>query len=346
MPRFENPRITTSSYNQTLSRKDDHIDLCLKRDVQSGFKISWDEITLPHKALPEIDFSEISLETEFLGHVFSSPFLISSMTGGSKKGNTLNETLAVFAQNANIPMGLGSQRYMIENKKDTHARKLRKKAPKAQLWANIGAVQLNYGVSPDQLLKLVDDLQAQALIVHCNPLQEAIQAEGDRNFSELWTKLEVVAERISVPLILKETGCGLDPKTCKRAVNCGFDALDIAGLGGTHWGFIEGLRNKSRKELGNTFRNWGRPTPQALLEARQAVGPHFPIIASGGIRNGLDTARALSLGAQFCGLALPFLKAAEAGPKSLEKFFNKTCEELRIALFCSGLKNPRELNVV
>lgn len=349
MAQFSNPEVknslshTVGPESLTVSRKDDHIKICLTENVQSGFVDSWDSVNLPHMALPEIDFSEIQLKTTFLGKTYDAPFLISSMTGGSTFGNNLNFELARFAERVGIPMGLGSQRYLLENPEDTHARDLRKKAPRASLWANIGAVQLNYGVTADNIKRLVNELEADALIVHCNPLQEAIQLEGDKNFSNIWKKLEVVCKAITVPMILKETGCGLDPISARRAVETGFAAIDIAGLGGTHWGFIEGLRSPSRRKLGETFRNWGRPTTQALIDCRKGIGPSFPVIASGGIRSGLDMARAFKLGANFCGLALPFLTAAKEGPDALNLLFEQTLEELRVALFCCGRTNPEEL---
>ncbi|MEZ4815873.1 MAG: type 2 isopentenyl-diphosphate Delta-isomerase [Bdellovibrionota bacterium] len=265
----------------TTKRKDEHLDLCIQKNVQSAGSAGWDDIALPHHALPDIDFSEIDLRTEFLGRTFSAPLLISSMTGGSEKGERINEVLAIFASENNIPMGVGSQRVALENK-DTPLFSLRKIAPKATLYANIGAVQLNYGVGIDECRYLVETLQAQALILHLNPLQEAIQKEGDRNFKGLWTKIEGLCKQIQVPVILKETGCGLDVQSCLKAKESGVAAVDVAGFGGTHWGYIEGLRNTEREELGNAFRNWGIPTVKSLHQARQALGPNYPIIASGG----------------------------------------------------------------
>jgi len=326
----------------TTSRKDEHLDLCIKRDVASQGTAGWDDVILPHSALPDIDFSEIDLRTEFLGHTFSAPLLISSMTGGSEKGERINDTLSIFAAEVGIPMGVGSQRVALE-KRDQKLFALRKISPKAVLWANIGAVQLNYGVTEDDCKFLVESLEAQALILHLNPLQEAIQKEGDRNFKGLWSKIEKLCQTLEVPVILKETGCGLDVATCLRAKEIGISAVDVAGFGGTHWGYIEGLRNTERETYGNTFRSWGIPTTTSLFNAREALGPDFPIIASGGIRNGMEIAKSLFLGANLSGMALPFLKAAEAGPDALHALYNELCEALRISLFCTNSTTPLEL---
>jgi isopentenyl-diphosphate delta-isomerase len=188
-------------------RKNDHLELCSKTNVESTNSAGWENVVLPHSALPEIDMNEVSLETSFLGQKLKAPFLISSMTGGTPAGEKLNLRLAEFAQNFGLPMGVGSQRIQAESR-NKNIFQLRKKAPKAVLWANVGAVQLNYKVSIDDCQWLVDQLEAQALILHCNPLQEAIQLEGDRNFKGLFSKIEELKRKITVPLILKETGCG------------------------------------------------------------------------------------------------------------------------------------------
>jgi isopentenyl-diphosphate delta-isomerase len=327
-----------------IRRKQDHLDLCRTLDVSSQTQAGWDAIRLPHVALPEIDFRNVSLRSRFLGFEFSSPFLISGMTGGSSEGERINELLAQFAQERSIPMGVGSQRVALSERNKSFFR-LREMAPRAVLFANIGAVQLNYGVTSDDLKWIVEQLEAQALVLHANPLQEAIQAEGDRDFSGLWKKITQLKRELKIPIILKETGCGLDPQSCRRAVEAGLDALDIAGLGGTHWGFIEGLRNPQRAKLGEIFRNWGRPSAQALADAYEAVGTGMPLIASGGLRSGLDAAKALYLGAQIVGMALPFLKAvSEGGLEALSAFLDLHEEALRVALFCMGAETLESLS--
>jgi isopentenyl-diphosphate delta-isomerase len=239
-------------------------------------------------------------------------------------------------------MGVGSQRVSIE-KPEQNFFSIRRVVPKVTLFANIGAVQFNYGVSINELLKLSDKLQASAFILHLNPLQEAIQKEGNTNFSSLLSKIEAFKKKLSIPLIIKEVGTGLDLKSAKALINVGVDALDIAGKGGTHWGYIEGLREKSRQQMGELFRDWGHPTPSLLKELRKNLDSKFPIIASGGIRTGLDAAKAIYLGANLVGMALPFLKTAQDKNSSLESFFDFHCEALKIALFCSGSRTPEEL---
>ena len=336
--------------SETLSRKDEHLDLCSQKNVSSNGTAGWEHITLPHSALPNLDFNEINLETYFLNQKFSAPFLISSMTGGSPRGEKINQTLALFAQEMTIPMGVGSQRIFIEDRSLSSKEifDLRKIAPSAVLYANIGAVQLNYGVSVKDCLHLVEKLQAQALILHLNPLQEAIQKEGNRNFKNLWPKISELCKQSSVPVILKETGCGLDAQTCLRAQETGIKAIDIAGFGGTHWGYIEGLRHTEREVLGEQFRSWGIPTSEALVEARTILEKSFPIIASGGIRNGLEAAKAIYLGADLTGLALPFLKAFDENSETeqiekLKKTYFELCEALKVSLFCTNSVNTAKL---
>lgn len=322
----------------TEKRKAEHLRLSIEENVASEKSAGWEKIEIPHRALPEIDFAQVQLNTKFLGLETSTPFLISSMTGGTPQGEEVNNVLCEFAQSENLLMGVGSQRVALEDRQKKNF-DLRQRYPRAKLLANIGIVQLNYGVTADDLRWLVDQLQAQALILHANVLQEAIQFEGDRNFSNLLCHIAVIKRAVKVPLILKETGCGLDVKTCLAARDEGVDALDIAGLGGTHWGFLEGLRHPERAELGRIFRNWGIPTSDALSAVRQALGPEFPIIASGGIRNGLEAAKALYLGANLVGMAQPFLAAAQGGLQKLKTFLDLQKEALRIALFCSGCEN-------
>lgn len=336
--------------SETLSRKDEHLDLCSQKNVNSKGSAGWEQVTLPHSALPDLDFDEIDLTTTFLEQSFSAPFLISSMTGGSPRGERINQALALFAEEMKIPMGVGSQRIFLEDKSlsSQEVFNLRKGAPRAILYANIGAVQLNYGVSVKDCLYLVEKLQAQALILHLNPLQEAIQKEGNRNFKNLWPKISELCKQSSAPVILKETGCGLDGQTCLLAQEVGVKAIDIAGFGGTHWGYIEGLRHTDRAKLGEEFRSWGIPTAEALIEARTILKKSFPIIASGGIRNGLDAAKALYLGADLTGLALPFLKAFDEKSETeqlekLKKTYFELCEALKVSLFCTNSANIAKL---
>jgi isopentenyl-diphosphate delta-isomerase len=333
--------LSLSESSRTRVRKDEHLDVCLSHDVASTKGRGWHEIRLPHVALPDANCDRVELSTDFLGHSLKAPFLISSMTGGSPRGEALNRLLARLAEDVGIAMGVGSQRVALENR-DAALFDLRRAAPRALLFANIGAVQLNYGVTADDCAWLVERLEAGALILHANPLQEAIQKEGDRDFRGLWTKIESLKKRVSVPLILKETGCGLDEASCRRAIDAGVDALDSAGMGGTHWGFIEGLRHSERAPLGEMFRDWGIPSVESLGNCVRASAGRVPVVASGGLRSGLDVAKALRLGATLGGMALPFLDAASHGEKALSDFYSVQQEALRIAVFCSGHSTLRE----
>jgi len=327
----------------TSRRKGDHLKITLSRDVGSEVTAGWENIRLPHVALPEINYGEVSLETSFLGLSFKAPFLISAMTGGTPRADALNFRLAAFAARRGLPLALGSQRYLLEKKPRLKRLPLRVAVPKVILFSNLGAVQLNYGVKVDDVRALVDASEAQALVLHLNPLQEAVQLEGDRNFSGLYAKIETLKKSLSVPLLVKETGCGISVPVAARLQACGVDGIDVAGLGGTHWGFIEGLRSPGRRRLGEEFRNWGIPTSEVVPELRAALGPRFPLVASGGLRSGLDAAKAFYLGADVAGLALPFLLAAQKSERDLNDFLDHLEEALKIALFCSGSRTIQHL---
>lgn len=335
--------------DSTALRKQEHLDLCLGADVSSRTGNSWEKVQIPHRALPEISMEEIQIHESLWGHRLESPLFISSMTGGSPLADELNLRLARLAEKNGIAMGVGSQRVALELRKEDKSSSsfaLRKAAPSAMLFANLGAVQLNYGVSIDDCKWLVDSIEATALILHLNPLQEAIQHEGDTNFSGLWKKIELLKKSLETPIILKETGCGLDYATCSRAREAGIDALDSAGMGGSHWGYIEGLRHSERQELGKAFRSWGIPSVNALQNAVEAFGSSGPVFASGGISSGLDVAKAVYSGATLAGMALPFIKAAEKGEDELQLFLDRQNEMIRIAYFCAGCTSGSELRKV
>ncbi|HVJ63848.1 MAG TPA: type 2 isopentenyl-diphosphate Delta-isomerase [Bdellovibrionota bacterium] len=326
---------------EITQRKQDHIDLCLREDVASRERNFWDEIHLPHCACPDLSLQEIDLETHFLGNTYLAPILISSMTGGTPRGREINLRLAALSARESIPMGVGSQRVALERPElENDFRMLKTHHPAARLWANLGLVQLNYGVNADHVQRLCDMIEAEALILHLNALQECLQPGGDTNFRSLLPKFAELRRSLNLPIIIKETGSGIDVRTAQRFVEAGADAIDVAGLGGTHWGYIEGRRNPEHKDLAETFRNWGIPTPQALSEIRSAL-PDTPIIASGGVRHGLDVAKALALGARLAGLAKPFLVAADAGDEALENFNRSLKHALKTALFCANIPAAR-----
>lgn len=318
------------------SRKQDHIDLCLNQNVDSSEGYEWSEISLPHCACPNQNLSEITLSTTVLNQNYQSPFLISSMTGGTPAAFEINLRLAQLSQDAQIPMGVGSQRIAIENPAiEKDFKLLKKEFPGSRLWANIGLVQLNYGVNADNLNRLCELIEAEALIFHLNPLQEALQKEGDTNFKGLLKQLEAIRPKIKIPFVVKETGCGIDPVTAKTCFDIGVDAIDVAGMGGSHWGYIEGLRDSHSHEVASWFRNWGTSTAK-LLPIIKKAHPNCTLIASGGIKNGVDAAKSIYLGASLAGLAKPYLMAASQGLDTLFEFQSKLERALKISLFCSN----------
>lgn len=325
-------------------RKDDHIEQCLK-DMEIDRKSSGlDDIKLPHRALPELDFNQVDTSITFLGKKLSFPFMLSSMTGGtSQETITINQNLAMAAQECKVALAVGSQRVMFEDKKAEKSFKLRDLAPSVPLIANLGAVQLNYGFGIDECRKAVEILDADALFLHLNPLQEVIQKGGDRNFSDLAEKIKKIRRDLEVPLMIKETGCGLSASDYKILLNCGIRYIDVAGRGGTSWSRIEHLCNKDDSNLGLDFQDWGFTTAETLMEAKPFKNQLF-LIAGGGIRSGIDLVKAMSLGASMGSAALPFLKTALKGKDAVVKLIEEYREQFKIALFLTGNKNVRIQN--
>ena len=331
--------------NNTQARKADHIRVCLEDDVQFRTNSTGlERYRLTHCCLPELDWTDIDLSTSFLGKPRRSPLLISSMTGGTAQAKQINRRLATIAQEYGIAMGVGSQRVAIENPEVTDTFSVRDLAPDILLFANIGAVQLNYSYGLDECLQAVESLQADALILHINPLQECVQSNGDKNFSGLLAKLENLCEALSVPVIAKEVGNGISAVMAQKLMNVGVTAIDVAGAGGTSWAQVEGERAKDKlqRRLGQTFGNWGLPTTECIRTIR-AADPQVPLIASGGIRNGLDVAKAIALGADIAGLALPFLQAAADSEDAVRELMEFLVAEMTTALFCSGCRTLADL---
>lgn len=320
----------------TESRKSRHLDICLEEDVASFQAAGFDRVRLRHEALPEFALDDVVTETTLLGHRLRAPLLISSMTGGTARAGVINRNLAIAAEAAGIALGLGSQRAALENGALLDTYDVRKVAPKVVLFANLGAVQLNYGVSPDDAARAVDAIGAQGLYLHLNPLQEALQHGGDTNFRDLAPKIEAVVRRLDVPVIAKSVGSGISVATARRLFAVGVAAIDVAGAGGTSWARVEGKRvGGAREAIAETFGGWGYPTVEATLALRKAF-PEATIIASGGIRSGVDVAKALALGANAAGVALPFLAPASRSAESVAELIDEFVTGLRIAMFASG----------
>lgn len=320
-------------------RKDEHLRICLEEDVNSGVPTGFDQINLNIKTLPEIDFDSIVLSTKIFGKTLDAPILISSMTGGSGKTKHFNQLLAKAANEFNIAMGVGSQRAAIlhEGLEETYSI-VRKEAPNALLFANIGVAQLNEGFGVDECQRAVNMLEADALIIHLNALQEALQPEGNRDFSQLLKKIETITASLQVPVIAKEVGCGIDSQTGRLLVEAGVRGIDVAGVGGTSWAAVEMYRQTDpiRKALCQTYRGWGIPTVQAL-QGLEGLPKEILRISSGGLRNGLDVAKSIALGADLAGFARKFILAADKGYEELQNSIQLINLELKTVIFlCSA----------
>lgn len=324
----------------TSQRKADHIRLNLEQDVLSGLSSGFERLHFEHLAVPEIDLRRVDTGLDFLGRHLKAPLLISSMTGGTAEAGRLNQALAEAAQAHGIAMGLGSQRAAIENPELAPTFQVRRVAPDILLLANLGAVQLNYGYGLSQCRRAVDMVEADALILHLNPLQEALQPEGEVNFAGLLGKIEAVCRGLGRPVIAKEVGWGISPEAARRLIEAGVAAIDIAGAGGTSWSQVEMHRAQtaSQARLAGAFVDWGIPTADAVARLRQIL-PALPLIASGGLRNGIDIAKAIALGADLGGMASPFLKAATVSQSELHDVLEETVSEIRICQFVTGCAN-------
>jgi isopentenyl-diphosphate delta-isomerase len=290
-----------------------------------------------HCCLPELNRSEIDLTTMFLGKSLGAPLLISSMTGGTERARTINFRLAEVAQHYKLAMGVGSQRVAVENPQVADTFAVRSHAPDILLFANLGAVQLNYSYGLDECLRVVDLCQADALILHLNPLQESVQSNGDTNFRGLLDKIDIVCKKLPVPVIVKEVGNGISAAMAQKLLEAGVAAIDVAGAGGTSWAKVESERelNEKQRRLGLTFANWGLPTAECITSIR-AIAPEIPLIASGGLRNGLEVAKAIALGADISGLAWPFLQAADESADAVDALVQLLIAEITTVLFCTG----------
>jgi isopentenyl-diphosphate delta-isomerase len=321
----------------TAARKADHIRINLEEDVRSGLTTGLERYHFVHQALPELDLGEVETGTSWFGQRLQAPLLISSMTGGTEEAQRINRTLATAAQAAGIAMGLGSQRAAVEDAALARTFQVRDVAPDILLFANLGAVQLNYGYGLDHCRRAVEMIQANALVLHLNALQEAVQPEGDANFAGLLRRIEAVCRALPVPVIAKEVGWGISEAAARRLASAGVAAIDVAGAGGTSWSQVEmhRARSDSQRRIAAAFVDWGIPTAEAIENVRRAA-PGLPIIASGGLRDGLDVAKCLALGAGLCGLASPFLKAAAVSVEAVTETISELSRELRIAMFAAG----------
>jgi isopentenyl-diphosphate delta-isomerase len=322
---------------QIASRKSDHIRINLEEDVRSALTTDLEDYHFIHRALPELDLDAVDLGQVLFGRRLRAPLLISSMTGGTEQAGAINRTLAQAAQAAGIAMGLGSQRAAIQHPELAPTFQVRAVAPDILLFANLGAIQLNYGYGVDECRRAVEMIEADALILHFNALQEAVQPEGDTRFAGLLAKVEQVCRALEVPVIAKEVGWGFSKIDVKNLAQAGVSAIDVAGAGGTSWSQVEMHRaaNESQKRLAAAFIDWGIPTSQAILNVRRTA-PHLPVIASGGLRSGLDIAKCIALGASLGGMASPFLKAAARSLDETVQTIAEIAREIRVCMFAAG----------
>jgi len=327
-------------------RKADHIKINLEQDVRSALTTGLENFHFIHEALPELDLNRITTSLSLFGKQLAAPILISSMTGGTAEAETINLRLAEAAQEMKIVMGVGSQRTAIENPEQAKTFQVRRVAPDILLFANLGAVQLNYGYGIDQCRRAVDMIQADALILHLNPLQEAVQDAGDTNFAGLAKKIGEVCRKIEVPVIAKEVGWGISEQTAKLLANCGVQAIDVAGAGGTSWSQVEMHRapDEFTRQLAATFVGWGIPTAESILNVKKTV-PNMTVFASGGIKDGLDIAKCIALGATLGGMAGQFLKAAAVSTEKVVETMKLTKRQIEVTMFACGVEKLEGLNV-
>lgn len=327
-------------------RKLEHIEVCLEESVEAERTTGFPDVRLIHEALPEIDESDISLSTNFLGARLDVPLVIAAMTGGHESATEINRNLARAAERVGVAIGVGSQRAAIENPDLGHTYSVvAEEAPSVLKIANVGGPQLVRGYGVDEAREAVDMVDAGALAVHLNYLQEAVQPEGETEAEGLLDTIATISAELKVPVIAKETGAGISFETAQKLVEAGVEAIDVSGLGGTSWSAVEYHRAERRNDrrgerVGRTFREWGIPTAQSVVEC---AATSAEIMASGGVRSGLDAAKSIALGADVAGAALPFLGPAARSADDVERRLRMWSAELRTAMFLTGNGDTDEL---
>jgi isopentenyl-diphosphate delta-isomerase len=328
-------------------RKADHIKINLEQDVRSALTTGLDKYRFTHEALPELDLDRLDTTLSLFGRRLAAPILVSSMTGGTEAAGEINQRLARAAQEVGVAMGVGSQRAALERPELIPTFSItRKVASDIPLFANLGAVQLNYGYSVEHCRRAVDMIAADALILHLNPLQEAVQDAGDTNFQGLAKRIEEVCKKIKVPVIAKEVGWGISERTAKLLADCGVSAIDVAGAGGTSWSQVEMHRapDEFTRQLAATFVGWGIPTADSILNVKRAV-PKMTVFASGGLKDGLDIAKSIALGATLGGMAGQFLKAAAVSTEEVIEVMKLMKRQIEVAMFACGAGKLEDLKV-
>ncbi len=326
-------------------RKGEHLEIALRGEIDfEGVSTGLERYRFEHCALPEIDLESVDPSTHLFGKYLSAPILISSMVGGIEAAGHINRNLAKAAQSLELAFAVGSQRCAIENPDTAETYRVREVAPEIPLFANLGAAQLNCGYGVEECRRAVEMIDADGLILHLNPLQEALQSGGNTDFSGLKWRIEQVCRELALPVIVKEVGCGISGRVARSLVESGVSAIDVAGAGGTSWSRVEGQRAGSEflKNLAEAFGTWGIPTAECIVGARRAA-PDVTLIASGGVRGGLDVAKSIALGADLAGMAAPLIRAADLSLEAVLELLRKIIQELRIAMFCAGCQGLQEL---
>jgi isopentenyl-diphosphate delta-isomerase len=329
-----------------VSRKAEHIRVCLEEAVESGESGGFERWRLEYRALPEIALEDVDLRTPLAGKTLEAPLIIGAMTGGTPEAGALNRILATAAQRRGIGFALGSGRVVLERPEAVPSFRVRDVAPDVLVFANLGAVQLNYTLDGADAQRLCEILEADALNLHLNPLQEAIQPGGDTNFRGLTAKIEKALPAIRVPVFVKEVGAGIGPDTARLLAGLPIAGIETAGVGGTSWSRVEAMRTSDplAQSAGLALGGMGVPTSESVLACRAALGPGRTVIASGGIRKPIEIGKALALGADAAASALPFLKAAaEGGVDGVLTMIDHFVLSLRVICFCAGARTPAEL---
>ncbi len=336
---------------ETRKRKADHIRISLNRNVQARKATTgFEDVYLIHRALPEISKQQIDLSTTVFNHAFVAPLIVGAITGGTMEATKINATIAEAVEELGLGMGVGSQRVAIDDKQlEKTFAVARKKAPSVFLIANIGGVQLVNGYGLKELKKAIEMIEADAIAIHLNPVQEAVQPEGQTNFRGVLKKIREIAGELDKPVIVKETGAGIAAEEAKKLEAAGVEGIDVSGVGGTSWAAVEYYRAEKRgksfrRRLGDVFWDWGIPTATSVVEVSQTV--NIPVIASGGIRDGLDVAKALALGASLTSVSQPVLQAAVKGVEDTKNVLSLLIEELRNVLFFVGADSVQALSEV
>lgn len=326
-------------------RKKEHLDIALNHDV--AFKqvtTGLEDYQFVHQALPEIDLAGVDTSTVLFGRRLAAPLVVSSMVGGTAEAGRINRNLAAAAQQLGLAMGVGSQRCSIEDPKWAPTYQVRDVAPDVLLFANLGAIQLNYGYGLAECLRAVEMIDADALVLHLNPLQEALQPEGNTGFGGLLGRITDVCRALLVPVIVKEVGCGISEEAARRLAEAGVAGIDVAGAGGTSFSEVERFRSRTEtaRAAAAAFAGWGIPTAESLRMARRGAA-ELVLIASGGIRTGVDVAKSIALGARAAGIGTPLLKAANVSQDEVVAVLERIITELRTAMFCIGAATVAEL---